>query len=42
LISIPDRREIARLAMGRGPKHITITRLPASVIAAVKERSQAR
>jgi hypothetical protein len=36
LISIPERREIRRLPMGNGPKHITVARLPMSVIAAVR------
>jgi DNA-binding beta-propeller fold protein YncE len=36
LISIPERTEIRRLPMGNGPKHITVARLPMSVMAAVK------
>jgi hypothetical protein len=36
LISILERKEIGRLPMGNGPKHITVARLPMSVIAAVK------
>jgi DNA-binding beta-propeller fold protein YncE len=36
LISIPERKEIRRLPIGNGPKHITVARLPMSVIAAVK------
>jgi hypothetical protein len=36
LISIPERREIRRLSMGNGPMHITVVRLPMSVVAAVK------
>jgi hypothetical protein len=36
LISILERKEIRRLPMGNGPKHITVARLPMSVIAAVK------
>jgi DNA-binding beta-propeller fold protein YncE len=39
IISIPRRAEIARLPMGNGPKHITVVRLPASVVAAFKPRS---
>jgi hypothetical protein len=38
IISIPDRKEIVRLPMGNGPKHITVERLPAAVVAAVKAR----
>jgi DNA-binding beta-propeller fold protein YncE len=38
LISIPERTEIRRLPIGNGPKHITVARLPRSVIAAVKAR----
>ena len=39
IISIPKRAEIVRLPVGDGPKHITVARIPASVIAAVKARS---
>ena len=39
IISIPERREILRLPIGDGPKHITIARIPESVIAAIKARS---
>jgi DNA-binding beta-propeller fold protein YncE len=38
IISIPERKEIGRLKIGDGPKHITIARIPESVIAAVKSR----
>ena len=38
IISIPDRKEIQRLPIGDGPKHITVARIPASVVAAVKAR----
>jgi DNA-binding beta-propeller fold protein YncE len=38
IISIAERTEIRRLPVGNGPKHITVTRLPASVVAAVKAR----
>ncbi len=37
-ISIPQRKEILRLPVGDGPKHITVARIPASVVAAVKAR----
>jgi hypothetical protein len=38
IILISRRAEIARLPMGNGPKHITVVRLPAPVIAAFKTR----
>jgi DNA-binding beta-propeller fold protein YncE len=38
IISIPERTEIVRLPIGDGPKHITVARIPASVIAAFKAR----
>lgn len=38
IISIADRKEIVRLPIGNGPKHITIARLPAEVVSAVKAR----
>jgi DNA-binding beta-propeller fold protein YncE len=38
IISIAKRTEIARLPIGDGPKHITVARIPASVIAAFKVR----
>ncbi|MEP7270809.1 MAG: serine/threonine protein kinase [Acidobacteriota bacterium] len=38
IISISDRAEIVRLPIGNGPKHITVARIPASVIAAFKAR----
>jgi DNA-binding beta-propeller fold protein YncE len=38
LISIPKRSEIVRLPIGDGPKHITVARIPATVVAAVKAR----
>jgi DNA-binding beta-propeller fold protein YncE len=40
IISIPERREVLRLPIGDGPKHITMTRLPASVVAAVKAQTR--
>ena len=36
IISIPKRTEVARLSIGNGPKHITVARIPKSVIAAFK------
>jgi DNA-binding beta-propeller fold protein YncE len=38
IISIADRKEILRLPVGDGPKHITIARIPATVVAAAKTR----
>jgi DNA-binding beta-propeller fold protein YncE len=38
IISIPERKELLRLPVGDGPKHVTIARIPASVIAAVRAR----
>jgi DNA-binding beta-propeller fold protein YncE len=38
IISIPKRTEIVRLPIGDGPKHITVARLPASVVTAFKAR----
>ena len=38
IISIPERAEIVRLPIGDGPKHITVARIPASVVAAFKAR----
>ena len=38
IISIPSRSEVVRLSIGNGPKHITVARIPGSVIAAFKAR----
>ena len=38
IISIPERSEIVRLPIGDGPKHITVARIPASVVSAFKAR----
>jgi DNA-binding beta-propeller fold protein YncE len=38
IISIAERKEIVRLPMDKGPKHITVAPLPASVVAAVKAK----
>ena len=38
VLSIPERKETARLPIGDGPKHITVARIPASVVAAVEAR----
>jgi DNA-binding beta-propeller fold protein YncE len=37
IISIANRAEILRLPIGNGPKHITVARMPAAVIAAYKK-----
>ncbi len=38
IISIEDRAEVARLPVGNGPKHITVAKIPTSVIAAFSAR----
>lgn len=38
MISIPDRSEIRRVPVGDGPKHVTVARIPATVVAAAKAR----
>ena len=38
IISIPERKEIRRMPMDDGPKHITVARVPAAVVAAIKAR----
>src|SRR6185295_2085431 len=38
IISIPKRSEIVRLPIGKGPKHITVARIPESVVDAFKAR----
>lgn len=38
IISIADRKEVVRLPIGNGPKHITIARIPAAVVAAARAR----
>ena len=35
-VSIADRKELLRLPIGNGPKHITVARVPAAVVAAAK------
>jgi lysophospholipase L1-like esterase/DNA-binding beta-propeller fold protein YncE len=42
IISIAERREILRLPMGDGPKHITVARIPATVVAAFKAHNASR
>jgi len=39
IISIPERKEIVRLPIGDGPKHITVARIPAWVIVAFSART---
>jgi DNA-binding beta-propeller fold protein YncE len=41
IISIADRKEILRLPTGRGPKHVTVARVPASIVALIKARRAA-
>jgi len=38
IIAIASRSEVARVPMGKGPKHITMARLPTDVVVAVKAR----
>jgi DNA-binding beta-propeller fold protein YncE len=38
IISIDERKEILRLPIGKGPKHVTIARIPTSIITAIKAR----
>ena len=38
IISIADRKEIVRVPVGNGPKHITVARIPTSIVAALKRR----
>lgn len=38
IISVAERREIVRLPIGNGPKHITVTQIPQSVVAAFTAR----
>ena len=36
IVSVAERKELIRLKMGDGPKHITVARVPAAVLAQVK------
>jgi YVTN family beta-propeller protein len=36
IISVAERKEISRLPIGDGPKHVTIARIPGSVVEAIK------
>lgn len=38
IISIADRKEVRRLPIADGPKHVTVARIPATVVAAAKVR----
>ena len=38
IISVAERKEVARLKLGDGPKHITVVRVPAAVLEAVMAR----
>ena len=38
IISIPDRAEVARVPVGRGPRHVRTAEVPDSVIAAVEAK----
>jgi hypothetical protein len=37
-VSIADRKEVLRIAIGNGPKHITVARVPVAVVNEVKAR----
>jgi DNA-binding beta-propeller fold protein YncE len=39
IISIAGRKEVARLPMGNGPKHITVAAVPGAVVEAVRARA---
>ena len=41
-VSIPDRKEVARVAVGRGPRHVRTANIPATVIAAVEARASSK
>ena len=38
IIAIASRSEVARVPMGKGPKHITMARLPTDVVVAARDR----
>lgn len=38
IVSVAGRKEVARLKLGDGPKHITVARVPAAVLASVPGR----
>ena len=38
IVSVAERKELARLKLGDGPKHITVARVPSSVLAALPRR----
>ena len=38
IVSVAERKEVARLKLGDGPKHITVARVPSDVIGARPER----
>lgn len=40
VVSLAERKEIARVKMGDGPKHITLARVPADVLAGAAARSR--
>ncbi|MEE4384300.1 MAG: hypothetical protein V2J02_20050, partial [Pseudomonadales bacterium] len=37
LVSVARREEVARLAVGRAPKHVTVGRVPEAVLAAFED-----
>lgn len=38
IISVPERKEVLRLKTGDGPKHVTVARIPATVVAGIRAR----
>ena len=38
-VSIPDRKEVARVPVGKGPRHVRTANVPAAVIAAVEAKA---
>jgi hypothetical protein len=38
-VSLAAHEEIARIAVGRGPKHITLAQVPATIVAAIQSRN---
>ena len=38
-VSIADRAEVARVPVGRGPRHVSVAPVPADVLAAVAGRT---
>lgn len=39
IVSIPDKAEVARVPVGKGPKHVRVANVPTSVLAAMEARA---